>query len=143
MREDWRDLESYSFGDSPALADELAALVLAGVKTATCWAASDGALTRIGKRMVLEDGSGVPVAVVETIELFQRQFTEVDEAFAFDEGEGDRSLAYWRREHQRFFTAQGRFAEDMLLYCERFRLVERITAARALVQVTQASNSDQ
>jgi uncharacterized protein YhfF len=33
MREDWRDLESYSFGDSPALADELAALVLAGVKT--------------------------------------------------------------------------------------------------------------
>jgi uncharacterized protein YhfF len=34
------DLESFAFGDSPALADELLALVLAGKKTATCWAAS-------------------------------------------------------------------------------------------------------
>jgi uncharacterized protein YhfF len=32
---DWRELETFSFGDSPALADELAALVLAGMKTAT------------------------------------------------------------------------------------------------------------
>jgi uncharacterized protein YhfF len=30
VRTDWRELESFSFGDSPALADELAALVLAG-----------------------------------------------------------------------------------------------------------------
>src|ERR1700747_3073289 len=98
----WRDLDTFSFGDSPALADELAALVLAGVKTATCWAASDSALTGIGKGRVVEDGSGVPVAVIQTIELFQRRFNEVEEAFAFDEGEGDRSLAHWRREHQRF-----------------------------------------
>jgi uncharacterized protein YhfF len=39
LREDlamgWRDLESFSFGDSPALADELSTLVLDGVKTAT------------------------------------------------------------------------------------------------------------
>jgi uncharacterized protein YhfF len=41
---DWRQLESFSFGDSPVLADELAALVLAGTKTVTCSAASDGAL---------------------------------------------------------------------------------------------------
>jgi len=55
---DWRQLESYSFGDSPALADELAALVLAGIKTATCWAAIDGALTHVGKRVVVLKGSG-------------------------------------------------------------------------------------
>ena len=36
------DLETFAFGDSPALADELLALVLAGKKTATCWAASEG-----------------------------------------------------------------------------------------------------
>ena len=35
-------LESFSFGDSPALADELAALMLAGIETATCGAASEG-----------------------------------------------------------------------------------------------------
>ena len=87
---DWSDLESYSFGDSPAQADELAGLVLAGIKTATCWDASDGLSDKIGERMVILDGSGVAVAVVETVELFQRRFNEVDEAFAYDEGEGDR-----------------------------------------------------
>ena len=38
----WRDLETFSFGDGPALADELAAVVLDGRKTATCWAAIEG-----------------------------------------------------------------------------------------------------
>src|SRR6476469_7683858 len=36
------ELESFSFGDSPELADELLELVLTGKKTATCWAASEG-----------------------------------------------------------------------------------------------------
>jgi uncharacterized protein YhfF len=38
----WRSLAQFSFGDGPELADELAALVLAGKKSATCWAASEG-----------------------------------------------------------------------------------------------------
>jgi len=37
------DLDSFSFGDNAALADELLELVLAGKETATCWAASEGA----------------------------------------------------------------------------------------------------
>ena len=45
-------------------------------------------------------------------------------AFAYDEGEGDRSLAYWRSEHERFFRKYDVFSEDMLLVCERFRLIE-------------------
>src|SRR5215204_5778744 len=81
---DWRDLESFSFGDNPALADELAALVVAGRKTATCWAAAEGLLTAPGKRMVARDGQGRPRAVIETIELAQRRFGEVEAAFAFN-----------------------------------------------------------
>ena len=123
---DWRGLETFSFGDNPALADELAALVLAGKKTATCWAASDGLLTEIGKRTVVLSGSGRPLAVIETVELERRRFGEVDAAFARDEGEGDGSLAHWRDAHRAYFTRLGRFAEDMPLYCERFRVVERI-----------------
>lgn len=128
-RTDWRELETFSFGDSPALADELATLVLAGIKTATCWAASDGAPTHIGKQMVVLIGSGRPLAVIETVELTQRPFNEVDAAFAYDEGEGDRTLAYWREAHRRYFTRAGQFSENMLLYCERFRLVARIDKA--------------
>ena len=122
----WRALDRFSFGDSPALADELADLVLAGRKRATCWAVSAGPITSVGKRMVMVDGAGIPRAVLETVELTQRRFSEIDEAFAFDEGEGDRTLTYWRKAHQRYFGRHGTFSPDILLYCERFRLIERI-----------------
>jgi uncharacterized protein YhfF len=128
---DWRSLERFSFGDSPELADELAELVLAGKKRATCWAASEGPKTRVGKQWVVLDGSGVPIAVIETIELTQRRFDEVDAAFAFDEGEGDRTLASWGRAHRNYFGRQGAFAPDMPLYCERFRLLARLDADAA------------
>jgi uncharacterized protein YhfF len=126
---DWRSLEQFSFGDSAELADELAELVLAGKKRATCWAASDGPSTAVGKRMVMLDGAGKPRAILETVELTQRRFDEVDEAFAFDEGEDDRTLASWRAAHRNYFRRQGTFAPDVLLYCECFRLVARIGCA--------------
>lgn len=45
------ELETFSFGDSPELADELLDLVLLGKKTATCWAASEGdKRVAVGKR---------------------------------------------------------------------------------------------
>ncbi|HTQ34254.1 MAG TPA: ASCH domain-containing protein [Stellaceae bacterium] len=120
---DWRSLETFSFGDNPVLAEELAQLVLAGKKTATCWSVEDGTTTQVGKHMVMLDGAGRPRAVIETVELTQRRFDEVDAAFAFDEGENDRSLDDWRRAHERYFTRLGQFAVDMMLYCERFRVV--------------------
>ncbi len=116
-------LESFAFGDTAALAEELCALVLAGRKTATCWSVADGPITAVGKHMVMRDGAGRPRAVLETVELTQRRFHEVDAAFAFDEGEGDRSLAFWREAHRRYFGGRGTFAPDMALWCERFRIV--------------------
>jgi uncharacterized protein YhfF len=124
----WQSLERFSFGDSPELADELGGLVLAGKKHATCWAAGEGPKTEVGQQWVVLNGSGVPIAVIETIELTQRRFADVDAAFAFEEGEDDRTLASWRRAHQNYFGRQGTFAPDMLLYCERFRLVALIDA---------------
>jgi uncharacterized protein YhfF len=120
---------SFSFGDSPAMADELLALVLAGVKTATCGAARDlpvGHPKRpvVGRRDVVLDGAGLPAAVIETLEVVERRFDEVDERFAHDEGEGDRTLAAWRAGHIAYFGRNGGFALDMMLLCERFRLVE-------------------
>ncbi|WP_333833907.1 ASCH domain-containing protein [Rubrimonas sp.] len=123
---EWRSLKSFAFGDSPALGDELAALVLAGRKRATCWPVAEGAQTAVGNRMVMLDGLGRPRAVLETVELVQLRFGDVDAAFAFDEGEGDRTLAAWRAAHRRYFTRRGEFSEDLALWCERFRLVEVI-----------------
>jgi uncharacterized protein YhfF len=126
---DWRKLESFAFGDSPELADQLLALVLEGKKRATCWAVSEGMKgAELGKCMVALDGAGQPRAVLQTLELTQRRFGEVDAAFAFDEGEGDRSLAYWRAAHQRYFTRLKLYRPDMMLWCERFKLVTTIPA---------------
>ena len=125
--EDWQALETFSFGDNPELAQELAELVVAGRKRATCWAVSEGELTQIGKRMVMLDGAGKPAAVIETVELTRRRFSEVDAAFAHDEGEGDRTLVYWRQAHRNYFTRRNTFAPDMELWCERFRVVRLLT----------------
>jgi uncharacterized protein YhfF len=124
---DWQNLETFSFGDGPELANSLLELVLSGKKRATCWAESQGLLSAaVGKMMVVLDGQGVPRAILKTIELTKCRFDEVDDAFAYDEGEGDPSLQYWREAHRKYFTRLGRYAPDMMLWCERFELVERI-----------------
>ncbi len=123
----YRDAVTFAFGDSPELADELLALVLAGRKTATC-AALDSfgengePMPAVGRRDVVLDGQGSPAAVVETVELTVRRFDEVDAAFAEDEGEGP--LEEWRKGHEAYFRRNGGFSHDMELLCERFRVVE-------------------
>ncbi len=126
MNPDWENLERFAFGDSSASADELLDLVIAGPKRATCWSIADGQQTEIGKRMIVLNGSGNPGAVIETIELAARRFCDVDRQFAFDEGEGDRTLEQWQADHQAYFTRNGGFDPAMMLWCERFRLIEVI-----------------
>jgi uncharacterized protein YhfF len=120
----YQGLRSFAFGDSPALADELLELVLKGVKTATCSTEDEPNMSKPGERWIVLDGRGHPRCVIESTEVSFRRYAEVDAAFAHDEGEGDRSLAYWRSAHRRYFERLGRFSEDMMLMCERFRLVE-------------------
>jgi uncharacterized protein YhfF len=122
--EKYKDLRSFAFGDSPDLADELLELVLKGVKTATCSTEDEPNLSKPGECWIVLDGRGDPRCVIESTEITFRPFNGVDAAFAFEEGEGDRSLAYWRSAHRKYFTRLGKFNEDMMLMCERFRLVE-------------------
>jgi uncharacterized protein YhfF len=122
--EKYRDLRSFAFGDGPELADELLELVLKGVKTATCSNEDEPNTSTPGERWIVLDGRGTPRCVIESTEVTYRRYSEVDAAFAHDEGEGNRSLAYWRSAHRNYFGRQGKFSEDMMLMCERFRLVE-------------------
>lgn len=122
-----------SFGDTPELRGELGALILAGVKTATCsslweWEAEGTALPHVGQHTVVLGADEQPLCIIETTEVEIRPFAEVDAEFAAAEGGGDRSLEYWRRGHWSFFTRTlariGRVPTDeMPLVCERFRLV--------------------
>lgn len=121
------------FGDSPEMADTLGALIVSGVKTATCsalweWEAEGKQIPSPGLKTVVLNGGGTPLCIIETTEVSIVPYDAVDAAFAAEEGEGDLSLEYWREAHWQFFSRTlpkiGREASpDMPLVCERFRLV--------------------
>lgn len=121
------------WGDSPQMADELGALIAAGTKTATCSAlweyeAEGSPLPETGSKTIVLDGYNDPLCIVETTEVGVRPYNEVDARFAYEEGEGDRSLEYWREAHWRFFSRTlpniGKEpTPDMPLVCERFRVI--------------------
>lgn len=123
------------FGDSPELAEELGQLIYRGIKTATCaslWEheAEGLAIPKVGQYDIVLDGQSRPLAINELIEVTIRPYDEVDAAFAFEEGEGDRSLESWRAGHWRFFSRVlarvGRKPDpNMPLICQRFRVVFR------------------
>jgi uncharacterized protein YhfF len=124
----YQGLRSFAFGDGPKLADELLDLVLKGVKTATCSTEDEPNTSRPGERWIVLDGRGEPRCVIESVEVTYRRYGDVDANFAFEEGEGDRSLDHWREAHRAYFSRQGRFSDDMMLMCERFRVVEILEA---------------
>ena len=84
----------------------------------------------VGGYSVILDGDGAPLCVIQTTAVEVRRFGDVDEQFAWTEGEGDRSLAYWRDAHIEFFASIGApVSDDTALVLERFDLVWPITSA--------------
>ena len=123
---------AWAFGATPAHADDLLALVLEGVKTATASAVWDHEATGEpipveGELSIILDGRAVPRAVIETTRVRIVPFHEVDAAHAAGEGEGDRTLEHWREVHERYWrehSANPRgYEADMPVVCEEFRLV--------------------
>lgn len=122
-----------SFGDSPAFADELAHLIVRGIKTGTCSAlweleAKGNPIPRPGLISIVFDGHDKPKCIIETTEVFVCRFNVIDDEFARAEGEGDLSLEYWRKAHISFFSRVlpkigKEFSEEMPLVCERFRVI--------------------
>lgn len=122
-----------SFGDSPKMADELLIPILAGIKTATCsslweWEHENEAPLVAGSLAAIIDGSGNARCIIETLSVTPTPYNEVDAQFAYEEGEGDRTLEWWRKAHWDFFSRTlpriGKEpSEDMILLCERFRIL--------------------
>ena len=122
--------EAWAFGGSP---DELAGLVLAGVKTATSSAyplyeLEGEPLPEAGEYSVILDSRDEAVCVIRTDRVSVVPYRDIGPDHARREGEGDRSLAYWRQVHEAFFreelAAAGLdFTEDMPVVCEEFRAV--------------------
>lgn len=119
--------DAWAFGEQ---ADCLAQLVLRGEKTATASAyplyeLEGEPLPAVGEYSVILDAKDTAVCVIQTTNVTVVPFCDVSAEHAFREGEGDKSLDFWRRGHRRFFTAcmedAGlQFAEDMKVVCEEF-----------------------
>jgi len=98
-----------ALGDTRLLADERAELVLAGIKRAHATLHRDfqkdlDPLPQIGDHLVVLDGSGTPRAIVRCTQVELRHFDQIDDAFAFDAGEGDLSLRWWLTAHRQDFA---------------------------------------
>lgn len=124
------DYDVWQFGEAP---DELAALVLAGIKTATCSAydlyqAENEKLPEEGQYSVILDSRDEAVCVIKTTKVNVTTFDQVSAEHAYKEGEGDRSLKYWRDVHVSFLKKElasiGRaFDGSTKVVCEEFVLV--------------------
>lgn len=121
---------AWAFGDTVELADELIGLVLFGPKRATAGAVAeyeaDGdPIPEVGDFSIVTDGAMRPRAVLQTTDLRVGPLSSVDDRFAWDEGEGDRTRAWWLEAHARFFSrAYARmgleFHDDIPVVFERF-----------------------
>ncbi len=127
------------------LRDRLVGAILAGTKTTTsCLHIElevDGEeLPAAGRREVVIDSDGAPVAVIEMTQVRVLPLAEVDRQHALDEGEGYNSVEDWRRGHEEFWhgpeyrsaIARPGFTVDdrTLVVTMRFRLVEDLRGPR-------------
>ncbi len=123
----------FQFGDSAEMADRLLVLVVDGPKRATASCRFDYAddgddLPTVGDLAVICDGRGSPRAVIETTDVRVGPIASVDDVFAWDEGEGDRTRDDWMRMHSRYFArmypaAWREFGDRFPVVFERFELV--------------------
>ena len=126
-------VDVFAFGLTVEEADDLGALVLQGPKRATAGLVADfetegTPLPQVGDYNVFVLGDGKPAGVIRTSDIRIGPLSSVDEQFAWDEGEGDRSLAYWLDVHRdycrRRLEALGLpYSEAVAVTFERFDLV--------------------
>ncbi|MFN3068309.1 ASCH domain-containing protein [Serratia sp. J2] len=123
--EKYENVERWAFGDTEQQADELVKLVLDGVKIATCSNLDGEGIPQPGDVFVVVDGKNEPVCAIELTKVDMSTYEQVDAAHALAEGEGDRSLDYWRKEHKRFFEEYELFSPDMTLVLMHFKVIEK------------------
>ena len=122
-----------SFADTPEAATKVGKLVRDGIKTTTSslvWGLKHigEPLPHVGEIDLIVDGDGEPLCIIELTEVEIKPFNSVDEQFAYEYGEGERTLEYWLSDNwdylSRWCAEIGREpSETMPLAFQRFRLL--------------------
>ncbi len=127
------ELVAFYFCDNEKDANECADLVLQNIKRATAsslwWYKSNNeTLPQVGDRYIVTNWEGVALCVIEVEKVEITPFNKITAAFARREGEGDKSLAYWKKVHWDYYQrelANTKYfpSEDMPIVCEYFNVV--------------------
>jgi len=125
--------DAYGIGDTPEFKQELLNLVLEGKKRASTSLVKEGELEgwpepEVGQYNIILDGYDNPAAVIKTVSVRRCSFIDVDDEHAYWEGEDDRTLESYIREHTKYYSRRGAalgfdFTTDMEVILERFKLV--------------------
>jgi uncharacterized protein YhfF len=125
--------ESWYFCNNEKDANELAGLVKKGIKRATAslycmYEIENEPVPEVGDYVVITNWKGIAQCIIQITNINIIPFKEVTEEFAAKEGEGDKTLSFWRKVHRKFFTlalkeCNKKFSEDMLVICEEFEVV--------------------
>lgn len=130
-----KDLEGWHFGGKGSgLEDSLSELVVKGIKTATSswyetYSVENEPIPKVGEQSYILSSKDRPVCVIEVTDVEIRPFLEVTADFAYLEGEGNRTLEYWRQAHESFFTNYGKEInliwdpQTQNLVCETFKVI--------------------
>lgn len=123
--------KSYTAWQFGADTDVLAELVISGKKTLTCsslkeYELENEGLPKAGELSIILGADDTPKCIIECTKVYTIVFKDADEEIAYKEGEGDRSLSYWRQAHLDFFgwlyPEMGlEFNEDEKIVVEEFK----------------------
>ena len=124
---------SFYFCDNEKDANECAELVVNGIKRANAtslwWFKKiNKPLPRAGDQQIVTDWNGNAKAIIETLKIEQVPFNKITEEFAATEGEGDKSLKYWKKVHKAYYEREmisypEKFSEEMIIVCEYFKTI--------------------
>ena len=85
-------------------------------------------MPQVGHLQVVTNWEGKPICIIEITSVTKCPYNQVTETFAASEGEGDKTLEWWKNAHRTFFSHECTqlgiaFQEDMILVLEHFKVV--------------------
>ncbi|HHL32214.1 MAG TPA: ASCH domain-containing protein [Oceanospirillales bacterium] len=124
---------SFYFCSNQKAADDCAQLVVKGIKQATTsskwhYDFKQEKFASVGDMFIITDWCGKACAIIEITHVELTNYNKITEAYAGIEGEGDQSLAHWRKVHWTHFSQEMAVCNeeptaDMPVVCEYFKTV--------------------
>ncbi len=125
--------QSYYFCDNQKDADECAELVVNKIKCATSTSVwwfnkNQEPFPKVGDLAIVTNWNRQPKAIIRTTKVEIVKFKDITAEYAYIEGEGDKSLEYWKKVHLDYYTNEMKaFGEyptnDLEIVCECFERI--------------------